>query len=111
VTETNKLGYLNGNGRKCQSPAKDSQISRSEQALEVALLTLRRPLRKSTVTTATAFWKWRDDGNILLTKTNRLTVQSNKGIPATQDRETVNLGTCAEIDFVPHALTVLVPTK
>jgi diacylglycerol kinase family enzyme len=60
--------------------------------------------------TATAFWKWRDDGKILLTKTKRVSCESSKEIPATQDGESVNLGTRAEIDFIP-ALTVLVPAK
>ena len=38
MTQTNKLGYLNGNGRKCQRPAKNSQMSGSEQALEVGIV-------------------------------------------------------------------------
>jgi hypothetical protein len=38
MTQTNKLGYLNGNGRKCQSPAKNSQMSGSKQALEVGIV-------------------------------------------------------------------------
>jgi hypothetical protein len=29
---------------------------------------------------ATAFWKWRDDGKIILAKTKRLAVQSSKQI-------------------------------
>jgi diacylglycerol kinase family enzyme len=38
-------------------------------------------------------------------------VQSSKDIPATLDGEKVNLRRSTEIDFVPHALTVLVPAK
>jgi len=102
VTETNKLGYLNGNERKCQSPAKNSQMSGLEQALEVAIVDVEKAAEVIRLATATAFWKWRDDGKILLTKTKRLAVQSSKEIPATQDGESVNLGTRAEIDFVPR---------
>ena len=38
-------------------------------------------------------------------------MESSKEIPATLDGECVSLGTRAEIDFVPRALTVLVPAK
>jgi diacylglycerol kinase family enzyme len=61
--------------------------------------------------TTAAFGKWRDDKNILLTKTKRVNVQSSKDIPATLDGERVNLGKSAEIDFVSRAVTVIVPAK
>ena len=61
--------------------------------------------------TTAAFGKWRDDGNILRTKTKRVRVQSSKDIPPTLDGESVSLGTSAEIDFVSRALAVLVPAK
>jgi diacylglycerol kinase family enzyme len=61
--------------------------------------------------TAAAFGKWRDDRNILLTKTKRVGVQSSKNIPAILDGETVNLGRSAEIDFVSRAVNVIVPAK
>jgi diacylglycerol kinase family enzyme len=61
--------------------------------------------------TTAAFGKWRDDKNILLTKTERVNVQSTKEIPATLDGEKVSLGRSAEIDFVSRALTVLVPAR
>ena len=61
--------------------------------------------------TTAALGKWRDDRNILLTKTKRVNVQSSNDIPATLDGERVNLGRSAEIDFVSRALTVLVPAK
>jgi diacylglycerol kinase family enzyme len=61
--------------------------------------------------TTAAFGRWRDDRNILLTKTKRVGVQSSKDIPAALDGERVSLGKSAEIDFVPRALTVIVPAK
>ena len=61
--------------------------------------------------TAASFRKWRDDRKVHLAKTKRVNVQSTKEIPATLDGESVNLGMRAEIDFVPGALTVLVPAK
>jgi len=77
-------------------------MSGLEQALEVAIVDVEKAAEVIRLATATAFWKWRDDGKILLTKTKRLAVQSSKEIPATQDGESVNLGTRAEIDFVPR---------
>ena len=61
--------------------------------------------------TTAAFGKWRDDTNILLTKTKRVDIRSGNDMPATLDGERVNLGRSAEIDFVSRALTVLVPAK
>jgi diacylglycerol kinase family enzyme len=90
---------------------KNSQMSGSEQVLEVAIVDVENAVEVIRLATAAAFGKWRDDRKILLTKTKRLAVQSSKEIPATLDGESVNLGTRAEIDFVSRALTVLVPGK
>ena len=61
--------------------------------------------------TAAAFGKWRDDRNILLTKTKRVGVQSSKNIPVILDGEGVNFGRSAEIDFGSRAVHVIVPAK
>ena len=92
------------------SPAKNSQMSGSEQELEVAIVDVEKAVEVSRLATA-GICKWRDDGKILLNRTKRLAVQSSKEIPATQDGESANLGTRAAIDFVPGALTVLVPAR
>jgi len=87
------------------------EMSGSEQAFEAAVVDVENAVEVIRLATAAAFGKWRDDRKILVTKTKRLAVQSNKQIPATLDGESVNLGTRAEIDFVSRALTVLVPGK
>jgi diacylglycerol kinase family enzyme len=92
-------------------PLISEQMSDSEQALEAAVVDVESAAQVVRLATTAAFGKWRDDRNILLTKTKRVDVQSSKDIPATLDGERVNLGRSAEIDFVPHALTVLVPAK
>jgi diacylglycerol kinase family enzyme len=92
-------------------PLISEQMSDSEQALEAAVVDVESAAEVVRLATTAAFGKWRDDRNILLTKTKRVDVQSSKDIPATLDGERVNLGRSAEIDFVPHALTVLVPAK
>jgi diacylglycerol kinase family enzyme len=92
-------------------PLISEQMSDSEQALEAAIIDLESAAEVIGLATIAAFGKWRDDRNILLTKTTRVNVQSRKEIPATLDGEKVNLGRSAEIDFVSRALTVLVPAK
>jgi diacylglycerol kinase family enzyme len=92
-------------------PLISKEMSGSEQALEAAVVEVENAAEVIRLATAAAFGKWRDDRKIYLTKTKRLAVQSSKGIPATLDGESVNLGMRAEFDFVPRAVTVLVPAR
>jgi diacylglycerol kinase family enzyme len=92
-------------------PLISEQMSDSEQALEAAVIDVESATEVVRLATTAAFGKWRNDLNILLTKTKRVDVQSSEDIPATLDGERVNLGRSAEIDFVSRALTVLVPAK
>ena len=86
-------------------------MSDSEQALEAAVIDVESAAEVIGLATAAAFGKWREDRNILLTKTKRVAVQSNKDIPAMLDGEKVNLGRSAEIDFVSRAVSVIVPAN
>ena len=113
-----KVQYLISGGMKGEAeavalicPLISEQMSDSEQALEAAIIDVESAAEVVRLATTAAFGKWRDDRNILLTKTKRVDVQSSKDIPATLDGEKVNLGRSAEIDFVSRALTVLVPAK
>jgi diacylglycerol kinase family enzyme len=90
-------------------PLISEEMSDSEQALEAAVIDVQSGAEVIGLAAAAAFGKWRDDRNILLTKTKRVGVQSSKDIPATLDGESISLGTRAEIGFVSRALTVLVP--
>jgi diacylglycerol kinase family enzyme len=92
-------------------PLISQEMSDSEQALETAVIDVESAAEVIGLATAAAFGKWRDDRNILLTKTKRVAVQSNKDIPAILDGERVNLGKSAEIDFVPRAVNLIVPAK
>jgi diacylglycerol kinase family enzyme len=92
-------------------PLISEEMSDSEQALEAAVIDVERAAEVIGLATAAAFGKWRDDRNILLTKTKRVGVQSSKDIPAILDGETVNLGSSAEIDFVSRAVSVIVPAR
>ena len=111
-----KVQYLISGGAKGETeavalicPLVSEEMSDSEQALEAAIIDVESAAEVIGFATTAAFGKWRDDKNILLTKTKRVNVQSTKEIPATLDGEKVNLGRSAEIDFVSKALTVLVP--
>ena len=113
-----KVQYLIAGGAKGETeavalicPLISEEMSDSEQALEAAIIDVESAAEVIGLATTATFGKWRDDKNILLTKTKRVNVQSSKEIPATLDGEKVNLGRSAQIDFVPHALTVLVPAK
>jgi diacylglycerol kinase family enzyme len=113
-----KVQYLISGGMKGEAeavalicPLISEQMSDSEQAFEAAIIDVESAAEVVRLATTAAFGKWRDDRNILLTKTKRVDVQSSKDIPATLDGEKVNLGRSAEIDFVSRALTVLVPAK
>jgi diacylglycerol kinase family enzyme len=92
-------------------PLISEEMSDSEQALEAAVIDVESAAEVIGLASSAAFGKWRDDRNILLTKTNRADVQSRKDIPAMLDGERVNLGRSAEIDFVSRAVTVIVPAK
>jgi diacylglycerol kinase family enzyme len=92
-------------------PLVSEEMSSSEQTLEAAVIGVENAADLIRLATLAAFGKWRDDKKIHLTKTKRLALQSSKEMPAALDGETVNLGTRAEIDFIPRALTVLVPAK
>jgi len=113
-----KVQYLISGGTKGETeavalicPLISEEMSDSEQALEAAIIDVESAAEVIGLVTTAAFGKWRDDKNILLTKTKRVDVQSSKEIPATLDGEKVNLGRSAQIDFVSRALTVLAPAK
>ena len=113
-----KVQYLISGGAKGETeavalicPLISEEMSDSEQALEAAIIDVESAAEVIGLATTAAFGKWRDDRNILLTKTKRVNVQSSKEIPATLDGEKVNLGRSVEIDFVSRALTVLVPAR
>jgi diacylglycerol kinase family enzyme len=92
-------------------PLISEQMSDSEQALETAVIDVESAAEVIGLATAAAFGKWRDDRNVLLTKTKRVAMQSGKDIPAILDGERVNLGRSAEIAFVSRAVTVIVPAR
>jgi len=92
-------------------PLISERMSDSEQALEAAVIDVESAVEVIGLATAAAFGKWRDDRNILLTKTKRVAVQSSKDIPAMLDGERVNLGRSAEIDFVSRAVNLIVPSR
>jgi diacylglycerol kinase family enzyme len=89
-------------------PLISEEMSDSDQALEAAVIDVDSAAEVIGLVTAAAFGKWRDDKNVLLTKTRQVAVQSTKDIPARLDGEKVNLGRSAEIEFVSKAVNVIV---
>jgi diacylglycerol kinase family enzyme len=89
-------------------PLISEQMADSEQALEAAVIDVVSAGEVVRLATTAVFGKWRDNRNILLTKTKRVSVRSSKDIPAILDGERVNLGRSAEIGFVSKAVKVIV---
>jgi len=92
-------------------PLISEQMSESEQALEAAVINLENAAELIRFATAAAVGKWRGGGNISLSKTTRVTVQSTTDIPIFLDGERVKTGKKAEITFVPQAVNVIVPAE
>src|SRR6188472_520019 len=92
-------------------PLISEEMSDSEQALEAAAIEMENVAEAIGLLTVAAFGKWRDNANIVLTKTKQVRVHSSKDIHRILDGEKVNLGRSAEINFVSKAVTVLVPTS
>jgi len=92
-------------------PLISEQMSESEQALEAAVINLENAAELIRFATAAAVGRWRDGGNISLSKTTRVTVQSTTDIPIFLDGERVKIGKKAEITFVPKAVNVIVPAE
>jgi diacylglycerol kinase family enzyme len=89
-------------------PLISEEMSDSEQALEAAVIDVESAGEVIGLATAAAFGEWRDNRNVLLSKTKRVAVRSRKEIPAILDGERINLGRSAQIDFVSKAVNVIV---
>ena len=89
-------------------PLVSEEMSDSEQALEAAVIDVESVGEVIGLATAAAFGEWRDNRNVLLSKTKRVAVRSRKEIPAILDGERINLGRSAQIDFVSKAVNVIV---
>ena len=87
------------------------EMSDSEHALEAAVIDVNNAAEVIGLATAAAFGKWRDNKDILLTKTKRVDIRSGSDMPAILDGERVDLGCSTEINFVSKAVTVLVPAS
>jgi diacylglycerol kinase family enzyme len=92
-------------------PLVSEEMSGLEQALEAAVIDVESAAEVVSLATTAAFGKWRNNRNILLIRTKRVSLQSSTDIPAMLDGENVHLGTSVEINFVSRALSVLVPAK
>jgi diacylglycerol kinase family enzyme len=90
-------------------PLVSEQMRDSEQALEAAAIDVENASQLLGLATAAAFGKWRDNESVTLTKTEQVTVQSNKDIPLFLDGERVKVGKKADIRFVAKTVNVIVP--
>jgi diacylglycerol kinase family enzyme len=84
-------------------------MSDSEHALEAAFIDVKNASEVIGLATAAAFGKWRDDKNILLTKTKRVDIRSGTDMPAILDWRKSKSRQQREINFVARAVDVIVP--
>jgi diacylglycerol kinase family enzyme len=89
-------------------PLISQEMSDSEQALEAAVINVENGAQLIGLATVAAFGKWREDENVVLSKTKRVVLQSGKDIPLFLDGERVKTGNNAEISFVPEAAKIIV---
>jgi diacylglycerol kinase family enzyme len=90
-------------------PLVSEQMCDAEQALEAAAIDVENASELLGLATAAAFGKWRDNESVTLTKTDQVTVRSNKDIPLFLDGERVKVGKKADIRFVAKTVNVIVP--
>ena len=81
-------------------PLISEQMSDSEQALEAAVVDVESAAEVIGLVSTAAFGKWRDDRNILLTKTKRVECAIEQRYSCDARWRKVNLGRSAEINFV-----------
>src|SRR5947199_2294672 len=76
-------------------PLVSEQMSDSEQTLEAAAIAVANAAEVLGLATAAAFGKWRENKRVILSKTQRVAVQSSGDIPLFLDGEKVRVGNIA----------------
>jgi diacylglycerol kinase family enzyme len=90
-------------------PTASRALSDEDQALEAAGLDLHGALEAFRLGLRAAMGDWRRDPAVDLGLCRRARVWAAHGIPALLDGESVQLGSLAEVEFVPHVARILAP--
>lgn len=113
---SSRLRYVIGEGdrRKGEAvivmcPAASRALADEAQALEAAGLDLHGALESVRLGLRAAIGDWREDPSVDLGLCQMVRVWAAHGIPALLDGESVQLGSLAEVQFVPHVARILAP--
>lgn len=90
-------------------PLTSKRLHEAEQVLEAATIDVAHMGEVLALTTAAALGDWRDDSNVSIHHTRRFQVRARSAIPVILDGESLPCGKSLEVEFIPHALTALVP--
>jgi diacylglycerol kinase family enzyme len=84
-------------------------LDEKEMAFEAAAVHLQNMGDVVGLISAAAFGNWREDEKVAVVRTRSISVSAKEDIPVILDGETIELGTSAEITFMPIAFKALVP--
>lgn len=90
-------------------PTASRRLSDDDQALEAAGLDLRGALEAVRLGLTAAVGDWRDDPSVDLANCRSARIWASSGIPALLDGESVQLGSLAEVEFLPQVARVYAP--
>jgi diacylglycerol kinase family enzyme len=92
-------------------PLVSSALDDDRKVFEAAVIEVKHAGDVLGLATTAAFGQWRDSGNVALVRTDRVKVSSDGNVPIIVDGEAIDIGSEAEILFVPHAFNALVPSQ
>ncbi len=92
-------------------PLISTALADTEPVLEAAVIDVNDAGEVLGLATSAAFGAWREDKNVSVVTTTRVEVSAEQEIPLILDGESVSMGSRVEIEFVPDAFTVLVPSQ
>lgn len=90
-------------------PTASRRLSDDDQALEAAGLDLSGALEAVRLGLTAAIGDWRDDPAVDLAQCRRARIWASSGIPALLDGESIQLGSLAEVEFLPQVARVYAP--
>ncbi|MDB5195299.1 MAG: diacylglycerol kinase family lipid kinase [Parcubacteria group bacterium] len=91
-------------------PLVSSALEDDREVFEAAVIDVNDAPDVLAFATAAAFGAWRETKQVAIVRTKSVTVSSRRTLPIILDGETMDVGSEARIEFVPHAFSALVPT-
>ncbi len=90
-------------------PLVTSALDDNQKVFESAVINLRDAIDIFELATTAAFGKWREANNVATIRTPHVKIMARKKLPLILDGELAYVGRTATFNFIPEAITVLVP--